>query len=117
MENFLVASPYRAGIKIKLNTITNFVHYLYYRELVIHAIAHYIVVTCRVEQYFNTVIIFDYELQEPLHFGSTVKTEPCENYCNLKQTHYNYVVFLRSLTESFLSTELDIIDSLNLSHC
>ena len=77
----------------------------------------YVLLNIRVEQYFNSVIVFNYELQEPLHFGSTVKTKLCENHCNLKQTHYNYVAFLRSLTESFLSIELDIIDSLNLSHC
>ena len=67
-----------------------------------------LVCTFRVEQYFNTVIIFDYRLQIPLHFGNTVKTKPGEN---LKQT-----LQLCSIhTESFLSTELDIIDSFNLS--
>jgi len=37
-----------------------------------------LVISNRVEQYFNTV-----------------KTKPCKNHCNLKQTHCNYVVFLK----------------------
>ena len=36
-----------------------------------------------VEQYYNTVIVIDYQLQIPLHFGSTAKTEPCEYHFNL----------------------------------
>ena len=36
-----------------------------------------------VEQCYNTVIITDYQLQIPLHFGSTAKTEPCEYHFNL----------------------------------
>ena len=36
-----------------------------------------------VEQYYNTVIVIDYQLQIPLHFCNTVKTEPCEYYFNL----------------------------------
>ena len=35
------------------------------------------------EQYYNTVIVIDYQLQIPLHFGSTAKTEPCEYHFNL----------------------------------
>ena len=41
-----------------------------------------------VEQYYNTVIVIDYQLQIPLHFGSTAKTEPCEyHFSLLRQTH------------------------------
>ena len=36
-----------------------------------------------VEQYYNTVIVIDYQLQIPLHFYNTVKTEPCEYHFNL----------------------------------
>ena len=36
-----------------------------------------------VEQYYNTGIIIDYQLQIPLHFGSTMKTESCEYHFNL----------------------------------
>ena len=36
-----------------------------------------------VEQYYNTVIVIDYQLQIPLHFGSTAKTEPCEYHFSL----------------------------------
>ena len=36
-----------------------------------------------VEQYYNTVIIIDYQLQIPFHFGSTTKTEPWEYHFNL----------------------------------
>ena len=40
-------------------------------------------IVCSVEQYYNTVIVIDYQLQIPLHFGSTAKTEPCECHFNL----------------------------------
>ena len=41
-----------------------------------------------VEQYYNTVIVIDYQLQIPLHFGSTTKTKPCEYHVSLlTQTH------------------------------
>ena len=36
-----------------------------------------------VEQYYNTVTVIDYQLQIPLYFGSTAKTEPCEYHFNL----------------------------------
>ena len=45
-----------------------------------------------VEQYYNTVIVIDYQLQIPLHFGSTVKTEHCEYHFNLptQASSYNF---------------------------
>ena len=54
------------------------------------------------EQYFNTVIVFDYWLQIPLHFGDTVKTNSCKNHCNLKQICYNYVVSLHNFIVFFV---------------
>ena len=56
------------------------------------------VLNSRVEQYFNTVIVFDYQLQIPLHFGNIVKTDSCNNHCNLKQIRYNYVVPLHNFS-------------------
>ena len=46
-----------------------------------------------VEQYYNTVIIIDYQLQILLHFGNTVKTEPCEYHFNfLMQSRHGTVL-------------------------
>lgn len=36
-----------------------------------------------VEQYYGTVIISDYQLQIPLHFSNTTKTEHCKYHLNL----------------------------------
>ena len=44
---------------------------------------NYAVFPISVEQYYNTVIVIDYQLQIPLHFVSTAKTEPCEYHFNL----------------------------------
>ena len=43
----------------------------------------YIYIYISVEQYYNTVIVIDYQLQIPLHFVSTAKTEPYEYHFNL----------------------------------
>ena len=43
----------------------------------------YTILDISVEQYYNTVIIIDYQLQIPLHFSGTAKTEPCEYHFNL----------------------------------
>ena len=43
----------------------------------------FIVAISSVEQYYNTVIVIDYQLQIPLHFDSTAKTEPYEYHFNL----------------------------------
>ena len=39
----------------------------------------------------NTTIIFNYQLQIPLHFGSTVKTESCEYHSNLLTLGVSFV--------------------------
>ena len=78
-----------------------------------------------VEQYYNTVIIIDYQLQIPLHFGSIAKTEPCEYRFNLltytKPLAIIFVIFicnlLFNLMVSLLSTETDrfnIVDKFKL---
>ena len=74
-----------------------------------------VLVYSRVELYFNAVIIFNYLFQIPLYFGNIVKTEFCENRCNLEQTDYNCVVLLCNLMKSLLSKEIGIIDRLKLS--
>ena len=82
-------------------------------------------ISSSVEQYYNTVIVIDYQLQIPLHFGSTAKTEPCEYYFNLlmytKPLAITFVIFLcnllYNLMVSLLSTETDrfnVVDKLNL---
>ena len=65
---------------------------------------------CRVEQCFNTIMLFDYRLQIPLHFGNTMRTEPCDHYCN---NNDNCVIFLRSLMDFLL---FGIVDCLSPSY-
>ena len=83
------------------------------------------VLSTSVEQYYNTVIVIDYQLQIPLHFGSIAKTEPCEYHFNLltytKPLAIIFVIFicnlLFNLMVSLLSTETDrfnVVDKLNL---
>ena len=68
-----------------------------------------------VEQYYNTGFIINYQLQIPLHFDSTVKTESCEYYFNLL-THGVPFVYRNHQTSTILTYWI-FDEQLGLSWC
>ena len=59
---------------------------------------HIIMLCTRVEQYCNCTQLLT---TKTVAFGNTVKTEPCENHCNLN----NHVIFLHNCMEPPLYTK------------
>ena len=57
--------------------------YTFQQDCLEYPLVQEVLVIHSVEQYYNTVIVIDYQLQIPLHFGSTTKTKPCEYHFNL----------------------------------
>ena len=65
-------------------------------------------------------MIFDYQLQIPLHFSNAIKTEPCKYRLNLlKQATIMFILFVRNLLYNLMaspsSVETNAVDSLNIS--